>query len=139
MEQYIVEIVLSVVTAGVLAFCGFLGTQLKKYKSLLKSEQDNKTEEFFDKKIQPVIDEIEELRDYIRKTEKTEEHHMKLIISSYKFRLVQLCKIHLRKGYMAQDEYDQLSEFYKLYTSLGGNGQAKEYFEKTCELSIKNA
>lgn len=139
MEQYIVEIVLSVVTAGVLAFCGFLGTQLKKYKSLLKSEQDNKTEEFFDKKIQPVIDEIEELRDYIRKTEKTEEHHMKLIISSYKFRLVQLCKIHLRKGYMAQDEYDQLSEFYKLYTSLGGNGQAKEYFEKTCELPIKNA
>ena len=137
--EYIIEIALAVVTAGVLGFCGYLGKQLKKYKSLLQSEQENKTEEVIDRKIQPVIDEIEELRDYIRKTEKTEEHHMKLIISSYKFRLVQLCKIYLRQGYMTQDNYDQLSEFYRLYTSLGGNGQAKEYFEKTCELPIKEA
>ncbi len=39
---------------------------------------------------------------------------------------------------MTQDQYDQLTEFYKLYHSLGGNGQAKEYYEKTMELEIRS-
>ena len=38
---------------------------------------------------------------------------------------------------MTQEQYDQLSEFYKLYTALGGNGQAKEYYEKAIKLEIK--
>ena len=62
---------------------------------------------------------------------------MNLIIDSYKFRLVQLCKLYLKQGYMTQPQYDQLSEFFKLYSNLGGNGQAKEYYEKTMKLQIK--
>ena len=38
---------------------------------------------------------------------------------------------------MTQDEYDQLTEFFKLYSSLGGNGQAREYYEKTVKLEIR--
>jgi hypothetical protein len=38
---------------------------------------------------------------------------------------------------MTQDQYDQLTEFYKLYEGLGGNGQAKEYYEKTVKLEIR--
>ena len=38
---------------------------------------------------------------------------------------------------MTQDEYDQLTEFFKLYSSLGGNSQAKEYYEKTVKLEIR--
>jgi hypothetical protein len=37
---------------------------------------------------------------------------------------------------MTQNQYDQLTEFYKLYTSLGGNGQAKEYYETTMKLPV---
>lgn len=62
---------------------------------------------------------------------------MSLIISSYKYRLTQLCKQYIAQGYMTQDQYDQLTEFYKLYTALGGNGQAKQYYEKTITLEIK--
>jgi hypothetical protein len=32
---------------------------------------------------------------------------------------------------------EQLTEFYKLYTGLGGNGQAKVYYEKAIALPPK--
>ena len=38
---------------------------------------------------------------------------------------------------MTSDQFDQLTEFYKLYTGLGGNGQAKEYFDRACMLEIR--
>ena len=38
---------------------------------------------------------------------------------------------------MTQDQYDQLSGFYRIYSGLGGNGQAKEYYELALELSIR--
>jgi len=67
----------------------------------------------------------------------TEKHKIDLIVDSYKFRLTQMCRLYLKQGYMTQDQYDQLTEFYKLYEALGGNGQAKQYFEKTIALPIK--
>ena len=66
--------------------------------------------------------EIEELRKYIREVGAIEKSHMDLIISSYRFRLVQLCREFIKQGYVTQPQYDQLTEFYKLYTGLGGNG-----------------
>ena len=38
---------------------------------------------------------------------------------------------------MTQDQYEQLSEFFKLYEALGGNGQAKQYYERTIKLEIR--
>ena len=58
------------------------------------------------------------------------------LLSSYRFRLMQLCKIYIRQQYITQDQYDQLSEFFKIYELLGGNGQAKEYYERAIELPI---
>lgn len=133
---YGTEILLALVTAGALAFCRYLWKQVKQYRALLTNQEQDQLEEAIDKKVQPIIEEIEELRLYIRKTESAESEHMKLIISSYKFRLTQLCKVYIRQGYMTQDQYDQLTEFYKLYTALGGNGQAKEYYEKAIKLPI---
>lgn len=37
---------------------------------------------------------------------------------------------------MTQEQYDQLSEFFKVYELLGGNGQAKALFERAIELPI---
>ena len=75
-----------------------------------------------EEKLKPVVEDIEELRRYIRRIENKENQDLTLIIASYRFRLVQLCKMYIKQGYMTQDQYDQLTEFYKLYTSLGGNG-----------------
>jgi hypothetical protein len=60
-----------------------------------------------------------------------------LIINSYKFRLIQLCKSHLRDGYITESDFEQITEMYKLYTGLGGNGQAEEYYDKVLDLQIK--
>jgi hypothetical protein len=71
--------------------------------------------------------------------EKTHAETLKafeLIINSYKFRLIQLCKTHLRDGYISESDFEQITEMYKLYHGLGGNGQAQEYYEKVIKLEI---
>ena len=69
---------------------------------------------------------------------KKNDKNLELIINSYKFRLIQLCKTHLRDGYISQDEFDQVTEMYKLYHGLGGNGQAQDYYERVMELEIRD-
>lgn len=136
--EHIVEIIFGLISAGALAFCRYLYKQLMAYKKMLQEKENNDIVELIDEKLKPIIEDIEELRTYIRKTEDKERQDLTLIIASYRFRLVQLCKIYIKQGYMTQDQYDQLTEFYKLYHSLGGNGQAKEYYEKTMELEIRS-
>lgn len=136
--EHLVEIFFGLVSAGALAFCKYLYSQLKNYKKLLAENKDTELEKTIDSRIEPIQEEIEELRKYIMKTKSIENSHLKLIVSSYKFRLVQLCKEYIKQGYVTQDQYDQLSEFYRVYSGLGGNGQAKEYYELAMELPIKS-
>lgn len=135
--EHLVEIVFALISAGALAFCRYLYKQLKAYKQLLNDKKYEDLDDRIDEKLKPILDDIEEIRAYIRKTENKEKRDLDLIIASYRFRLVQLCKLYMKKGYMTQDEYDQLTEFFKLYSSLGGNGQAREYYEKTVKLEIR--
>lgn len=135
--EHLVEIIFALISAGALAFCRYLYKQLKAYKQLLNEKKYENLDDRIDEKLKPILDDIEEIRVYIRKTESKENRDLELIIASYRFRLVQLCKLYMKKGYMTQDEYDQLTEFFKLYSSLGGNGQAKEYYEKTVKLEIR--
>ena len=72
--------------------------------------------------VRAVYEELEDLRKYVRETKANDDKNLAFIIASYRFRLIQLCREHLKAGFMTQMEYDQLTEFYKLYTSLGGNG-----------------
>lgn len=136
--EHIVEILFGLISAGALAFCRYLYKQLMAYKKMLQEKENNDIVELIDEKLKPIVEDIEELRTYIRKIEDKERQDLTLIIASYRFRLVQVCKIYIKQGYMTQDQYDQLTEFYKLYHSLGGNGQAKEYYEKTMELEIRS-
>lgn len=137
------SVLLSLTTAGALAFCRWTWKQMKAYQALLEERDQVALQETIDeeieKQITPIVNDIEELRSYIRNVDLKEKHQMNLIIASYRFRLIQLCKIYLKQGYMTQDQYDQLTEFYKLYEGLGGNGQAKEYYDKTVVLPIRNS
>ena len=137
--NHLVEILFGLVAAGALAFCKYLHSQIKNYKKLLDEKKDERMETAIDERLEPIVAEIEELRKYIRDVGQVEKHHMDLIVSSYRFRLVQLCKEFIRQGYITQSQYDQLTEFFKLYEALGGNGQAKDYYDKAIMLDIKNA
>lgn len=132
------KILLSLVTAGALAFCRWSWKQVKNYKALLEEKETDKLDEAIDEKLVPVLHEIEELRSYIRNVDSLNSHHLNLIIASYRYRLVQLCRIYLRQGYMTTDQYEQLNEFYNLYHELGGNGQAQDFYEKATRLEIRD-
>lgn len=138
LSKYGIELVMSLITAGSLAFCKYMYSQMKNYKKLLEEKDHNELNNEMDKKLEPIVQEIEELRKYIREVDVNENNRINLIISSYKFRLIQLCQIYLHQGYMTNDQYEQLSEFFKVYSGLGGNGQAKEYYDKAMELPVRD-
>ena len=138
LSKYGLELVMSLITAGALAFCKYMHSQMKNYKKLLEEKDHDELDNEIDKKLEPIVQEIEELRKYIREVDVNENNRINLIIASYRFRLVQLCQIYLRQGYITSDQYEQLSEFFKVYAGLGGNGQAKAYYDKAIQLPIKN-
>lgn len=118
---------------------------LKRYQELLAKEEDSKTRKEIDLQLEPIYKELEDIRKRILSLQDKENQDLdgvnenfKLIIASYKYRLIQLCKELLNQGFMYQYQYDHLNEFYTLYRKLGGNGQAQSYYEKVCaELDIK--
>lgn len=140
MEAWIIEnwdkILLSLVTAGALAFCGWCWKQLKTYKSLLEEKKESKLDEAIEEKIEPVKQDIQQLRDYVAQVDTAEKHKMDLIVSSYRYRLTQLCRLYIHRGYMTMGEYEQLNEFFHLYTGLGGNGEAKLWYDRAIVLPI---
>lgn len=137
--EHLLEIIFGLISAGALAFGKYAFSQMKNYKKLLEEKQNEEVEELIDNRLEPILNELEELRKYVRDTDVTNKTRLDLIISSYKFRLIQLCKEYIRQGYLTQDQYDQLSEFYRVYHGLGGNGQAQEYYELTLKLPIHDA
>ena len=100
-------------------------------------KEEHKIENTIEIHLEPIYEELEDLRKYVRETGEIEKSHMQLIIASYRFRLVQLCKGFLRQGFVTPEQMEQLTEFYKVYTGLGGNGQAKYYYEKAMALPLK--
>lgn len=135
--EHFIDILFGLISAGALAFCKYLHSQLKNYKKMLEDKEKDNLEEAIEAHIEPIKNEIEQLRKYIRETEVLEKSHMELIISSYRFRLVQLCRAYLKKGFMTSNEYEQLVEFFKVYHGLGGNGQAEEYYNKVVKLPVQ--
>jgi hypothetical protein len=55
---------------------------------MIEEKEDAETATIIDKKLEPIYEELEDLRAYIRDTETIEKSHMALIIASYRFRLI---------------------------------------------------
>lgn len=71
--KHFITILISLITAGALAYCKHLHSKVKYYKSLECKEKENELDTKIDEKIAPVLNEIEELREYIRKTDLKEK------------------------------------------------------------------
>ena len=138
LAEWGLEILFALISAIVLGYAKYKGDKLKKEldkaKELTKEKERQEIENSIEDHLEPIYQELEDLRKYIRDTKNIEQSHMNLIIASYRFRLVQLCKGFINQGYMTMDQRTQLDEFYKLYTGLGGNGQAKIYYEQCIHL-----
>ena len=139
------EILFGLISATVMGWAKWHGDKLKKEKDQAEKNTKLIAEQQLDKKIshsieielEPIYQELEDLRKYCRENENLEKSHMALIVASYRFRLIQLCKGFLAQGFVTPAQMEQLAEFYKLYTGLGGNGQAKIYYDKAMLLPLK--
>lgn len=139
------EILFALISASVLGYAKWHGDRLKKEKQQAEDNAKLIAEQNLDKKIsgaidielEPIYQELEDLRKYCRDNENLEKSHMNLIVASYRFRLIQLCKGFLNQGFITTAQMEQLTEFYKLYTGLGGNGQAQIYYNKAMQLPLQ--
>ena len=139
------EILFGLISAAVIGYAKYRNSQLMKAKDIAEQNAAILAEQKIDKKIndsievelEPIYQELEDLRKYCRDNENLEKSHMNLIVASYRFRLIQLCKGFLNQGFITTAQMEQLSEFYKLYTGLGGNGQAEVYYNKAMQLPLK--
>ena len=136
---HLLEIIFGLISAGALAFCKCLYGKMKTYKKLVEEKENNTLDTTIETHIEPIRQEIEELRKYVLESNTVANKHMNLILTSYRFRLTQLCKAYIQQGFMTNTEYEQLVEFYKIYTGLGGNGQIKTYYERAVQLPVHNA
>lgn len=136
--QHFIEIFFGLISAGLLAFCRYIYTQMKMYQKLAEEKKDEQLEELIEEHIAPIKEDLNNLRSFVLEEKKSSEKYIGIILASYRFRLIQLCQSFLKQGYMTSGQYEQLVEFFKVYAGLGGNGQAKEYYERTLKLPLKD-
>lgn len=136
--QHFIEIFFGLISAGLLAFCRYIYTQMKMYQKLAEEKKDEQLEELIEDHIAPIKEDLNNLRSFVLEEKRSSEKYMEIILASYRFRLIQLCQSFLKQGYMTSGQYEQLVEFFKVYAGLGGNGQAKEYYERTLKLPLKD-
>lgn len=126
----------------------------EEYRTLVEDKQDEKIQEMikkaltpiyekievlennFNKKIDPIMIQIEDLKKEIKDTQTEELKHLATIKEEYRYKLIKLCKDYLTQGSMTNAQMEELTEIYKTYSSLGGNGQAKDYYDKAKALPI---
>lgn len=141
MDPILSAILISVASTGIVSILSalvlYFGRQAKIYKKLLEQQQKEHLRNTIREEIEPVIEEIHRLQTRVENCEKQEKSDIGVILNSYKFRLIQLCQTYLRQGYLTQTQFDQLTEFHKVYVGLGGNGQAQEYYDRVKVLPIK--
>lgn len=160
LTEYGLEIFFGLVSAGLLAYCKHLWAQKQELAKRKEEDLTRLHRQMILDEIEPIIEELKRIKDNLQGSidtlrreadnthagmykdlelvTKKNDKNLELIINSYKFRLIQLCKTHLRDGYISQDEFDQVTEMYKLYHGLGGNGQAQDYYERVMELEIRD-
>lgn len=136
--QHFIEIFFGLISAGLLAFCRYIYTQMKMYQKLAEEKKDEQLEELIEDHIAPIKEDLNNLRSFVLEEKKISKRYIEIILASYRFRLIQLCQSFLKQGYMTSGQYEQLVEFFKVYAGLGGNGQAKEYYERTLKLPLKD-
>lgn len=136
--QHFIEIFFGLISAGLLAFCRYIYTQMKMYQKLAEEKKDEQLEELIEEHIVPIKEDLNNLRSFVLEEKKISKRYIEIILASYRFRLIQLCQSFLKQGYMTSGQYEQLVEFFKVYAGLGGNGQAKEYYERTLKLPLKD-
>ena len=95
----------------------------KEFEDCLE-EKDGVLEGKVDKILAHHDTDKEEFDERLKDLTREYEDKLRRILESYKFRFIQLCKTHIKDGWITDSEWEQIVTFYDLYHGLGGNGQA---------------
>lgn len=131
LEKYWLELIFGLISTGALAFCKYLWNEVKAYREIIAQRENEIVVKTIEDKLKPIQDEIARLELYIDQVSSKESKDISKIVSSWGFRIKQLCEAYFEQGYMTQHQYVQLLEMYNLYRELGGNGKIQELFEMT--------
>ena len=135
LAEWGLEILFGLISMGIFGYAKMTVAKVKKELEESKKEAAAKEkqalEATIDVHLEPVYEELEELRRYIRDTENIEKSHMSLIIASYRFRLIQLCKAFLKQGFMTPEQMEQLFPYAK--QALENTHQIAQRCEVTIE------
>lgn len=125
-----VKLLFGLLSTGIITYLGFLLKRFKNYKSVIEAQDEEAINEMLEKKIEESIKPMQEEL-------KATEEKFEIILESYRYRLLALCEVYLDRGYLSSQEYHQLTEMWKAYNGLGGNGQASDFYHKVESLPIR--
>lgn len=133
------EIVIAVILFIVGAICRKTQKDFQDYKETMSKQSDADLRAKIQDEIQPIAEGIHRLQKRLEEIEDKECEDVKMILESYKYRYISLCKRFIAQGYLTQEQNEQAMEMFKVYTNLGGNGQAAEYHYRIMQLPIRKA
>ena len=108
--------------------CEEHGKQLTAQIEAAKAES-KATYEYWQKMYWDAVHRLEEAQTNFKRLEEQD-------IIFYKYLLIDTCKDYIAMGGMTQYQFDRLAEWYKIYKTLGGNGQGDLYYKKAVALPI---
>lgn len=125
--EHWVSLIFGLISTGAVAYCRFFYKKIKEFERMEEEKNKEQIEAMIEERVQP-----------LREMHVETMHNFIAIRDSYKYRLIELCKIYLERGSITAKEYSQLSEMWKVYHELGGNSQAEDYYYKVEDLPVKD-
>lgn len=125
--EHWVELLFSLLSAGIIAYCQHFNKELKNYRTLLAKQDEGHIREIIKEELKPIMDEIT-----------IERKKFESLKTDYRAKLIRECTKCLHKGCVTPQEFNVLTELWKVYhEGLGGNGQGEDFYERVCKLPIK--
>lgn len=153
LSRHIIELLFSLISAGLLYWCKKTWNDKEKYKEIIKENNDRIMAETLgnelDTKLGPISKRIDDVSQQIR--DLTDREHLDIdrienrinaieesSLDSEKARIIERCEQYLMQGYMTSEQANVLIRLYNNYKCRGGNGQAKAFYDKTIKLPYKD-
>ena len=106
---------------------------------MLEEQDQKETIRVVSEQIKPIYEKLDQLSKRIDEYDEEHKYQIEVIVESYKYRLITLCKAYLERGHISPESLEQLTKFFQVYESLSEEGEIKEakvYYEKALQLPI---
>lgn len=89
------------------------------------------------RELSDIKNEVNSLKEEINKVASKEQRDMKHLLECEKTIICKWCQEYISRGFITEDEWRVLSHLYNSYEKQGGNGEAKDNYDKAKKLPIK--